>query len=318
MRSITLVGPRRPYDLLLVSAIAVFTVILSQLKVESPVRWVIALFSIYFAPGYAIVSMLFPGKRSLLVGRFLKRQEVRSPHVSLLDRIALSFLFSIVAVAIPGTILSRGLYDLTATSVELEVLIITVGASLMALYFRSRLAPDDNFTLTLTVGRDRAALTIGEKVIAALIVGSLLITVVAVVNGFSGQGTKEAYTEFYLTGPDGTLSSLPASVFTGENVSVNIKVTNRMNLEQSYNLTIGIKNGSDFEELVPLTWTGTHSIGNGTGYYSGIELKNGETFEQQFIFRITASSGEYRLLFLLNDNGQEKLLWLRLEVRTFI
>jgi uncharacterized membrane protein len=262
--------------------------------------------------------MLFPGKRSLLVGRFLKRQEVRSPHVSLLDRIALSFLFSIVAVAIPGTILSRGLYDLTATSVELEVLIITVGASLMALYFRSRLAPDDNFTLTLTVGRDRAALTIGEKVIAALIVGSLLITVVAVVNGFSGQGTKEAYTEFYLTGPDGTLSSLPASVFTGENVSVNIKVTNRMNLEQSYNLTIGIKNGSDFEELVPLTWTGTHSIGNGTGYYSGIELKNGETFEQQFIFRITASSGEYRLLFLLNDNGQEKLLWLRLEVRTFI
>jgi uncharacterized membrane protein len=177
------------------------------------------------------------------------------------------------------------------------------------------MAPADQLTLTLTIGGERSAFTKGEKIIGVIIVGSLLIAMVVVVNGLSGQGAKEAYTEFYLTGPDGSLSSLPASVLVGENASVSIKITNRMNQEVEYNLTIGIENGSSFDKLAQLTWTGTHGIGNGTGYYDDIRLGNGEAFEQLFTFHITASSGVYKLSFILNNDGQEKLLWLRLVVR---
>jgi uncharacterized membrane protein len=313
MRRISLVGPRRPYDLVLISAIVVLTVILSQLKVESPVRWILAFFSIYFAPGYALVSLLFPGKRVLLIGTLLMKQEARSPHVSLLERVVLSFLFSITVVAISGTILSRGISDVTAMSVGLEVLVITVGASAIALYFRSRLSPDDYFKLTLTIGAERARFTTGEKVTAAIIAGSLFIAAVVVVNGLSGHGTKETYTEFYITGPDGTLSTLPASVLEMENVTVVLKVTNRMNQGQAYDLTIGLKNGSSFDRQLPLTWADAHVMENGDGYYTVIELENNEAFEREFTFQI-ASSGAYELSFILNDGDKEKQLWLQLEV----
>jgi uncharacterized membrane protein len=313
MRRIPLVGPRRPYDLVLISAVVALTVILSQLRVESPMRWLLAFFSIYFAPGYALVSALFPGKRLLLMGTLLLKQEVRRPEVLLLERIVLSFLLSIAVVAISGAILFRGLFDLTEVSAGLEVLIITVGASIVALYFRSRLAPEDQFSLTLVVAGERAGLTAAEKVTAVLIVGSLLIVAVVVANGLSGQGTKESYTEFYLTGPDGKLSSLPASILVGENASVMIKITNRMNHLDTYNLTIGIENGTSFDELIPLVWEGPKEVRNGTGYYTSIGLEDGEAFMHEFTFQV-ASSGEYKLSFFLNDGSQEKELWLRLEV----
>jgi uncharacterized membrane protein len=313
MRRISLAGPKKPYDLVLVSAIVVLTIVLSQLRVDSPALWILALFSVYFAPGYALVSILFPGKRVMLIGSLLMKQEPKSSYVSALERIVLSFVLSIAVLAIAGIVLSRGLSDVTTTTVGLEVLIITVGASIVALYIRTRLAPEDQFSLTLTIGEERAGFTAAEKVTAVLIVGSLLIVAVVVANGLSGQGTKESYTEFYLTGPDGKLSSLPASILVGENASVMIKITNRMNHLDTYNLTIGIENGTSFDELIPLVWEGPKEVRNGTGYYTSIGLEDGEAFMHEFTFQI-ASSGKYKLSFFLNDGSQEKELWLRLEV----
>lgn len=312
MRKITIVKAGRPYDLAAVCLVVLLSVVASQLGIRSPFLWVIAFFSVYFAPGYALTSLLFPSNKVLLLDTLLIKRQVVVRHVTGLERVALSFVLSITIVAISGIVLLRGLSDFTAESVGLELLIVTFGASILAHLARSRLPESDQMELSITV-RDSPKFSIAEKTMGVLIICAVVISALTV-SGILGEPQgKEKYTEFFITGRDDDLSKLPSILNVSENGIITINIVNHEGGETEYNITLGLSNDSSFTSYTVIDWDGNNTLVPESGYYSFVDLPNGASMRRDFTFSIV-TPGEHRLYLEVKNGDKSKELWIWLVI----
>ncbi len=313
MRRLAIVAHGKPYDLVAVCAIVLVGVVLAYAAPGNPITWLFALLSIYFCPGYAITSMLFPGNRVIITGRLLVRKGAMYVPIPFLERVVLSIALSVSAVAIIGVLLTVRVDLLSIASVSVELLLLTVGGSLLALRFRSRLPQEEQFQVALDVDLSLRGLTTAEKGVVVLVVSGFLISAFLAAIGTGGPGDEERFTEFYITGEGGNLTNLPLSVFVGENATVNVTVKNAMGTEIAYNFTIGALNGTSFDVLLPIEWDEVSSVAPGVAYQEQIVIGDGAVYEKTFRFS-ASSQGSYKLLFIIDYEGKTQELWIWLTV----
>lgn len=194
---------------------------------------------ILFIPGYSLIAALFP----------------RKSDISSLERAALSFGLSIAVVPLIGLGLNYTPWGIHLDSIVVCLTIFTVACSYIANQRRHELAAGERFSV------DRAKLeaiikdmtfndkTAVDKALTALLVLSILVSVLTVtyVIVFPKQGEK--FTEFYIIGTDGKADNYPIRFAAGEQKPVIVGIVNHEYRNVTYDLVVELKDGANVTTL---------------------------------------------------------------------
>ncbi len=305
------VGPGKPYDLVAVCAIVLVSVLLAFLDVQGPVRWTMGFLAVFFAPGYAIVSALFPGRRAIIAPSFTARRDERSMTISLMERIVLSVALGSGAMALAGTVVTRGILDYTVWVVALEALIITGVGSWFAVVRRVRTPAEEQFVLYRTPRKEGRKLSSGEKVVSGLIALAVVAALVLTVQGMGARPAAEEYSELYIAGVDGDMSSLPSVLAWGQAGLITVTVTSHLSTTETFNLMLSLEQGPDSTSAFVPSETVEVSPEQGRSYQ--FQLEPGHTWRQDLSFVVLAT-GNQTLHLTLDDGVGVRSNWLPLTI----
>ncbi|MDD1755572.1 MAG: DUF1616 domain-containing protein [Methanomassiliicoccales archaeon] len=310
---VVLSEPGRPYDLLLICALTGVVVVLSILGVSSNLVSLIAFPCVFFTPGYALVSAMFPG-RTGSIGSMIKTKEGQDSEMSLLERAVASVVLSLVFFAIGGIILGWTPGVLNKSTILAEVLVLNLAFSALAIYRRFQLDEGDEFVLVFELGGSHAGkLNVAEKVILGVVAITLVVAVLAGAGLLWPGIGLEPHTEFYITGPDGSLGTIPQSLVVGANGTVLIAFVNHMGGPIDYNLTLGVMNDESFQNYSSLDLSEAQVLTPGNGYFYETTLLEGSKFSGALTFSFE-SAGRYQIMFQLSDGQEVQDLWLWVDV----
>ncbi|MCQ5375854.1 MAG: DUF1616 domain-containing protein [Methanomassiliicoccales archaeon] len=308
MPSITIVAPGKPYDLLIACFVVVATCVLSAVAPSNPINWVLAILSIYFFPGYVITSIVFPGNDLPISRAFFASSKEIKIQMSFLERLVISVITSLIVLSIIGTVLAMSSL-LDWQSVTTEILLLTFVCSAIAYRVRSRMSPEKQMSIVIRLSPSYTKFTKWEKVILGFIILAFAIALTVAVIGPNYAPYKDRDAIMELKGVGGDLNTLPRSVKAGNEAALMIAVTNKMNVELSYNLTIGIDNLSSVSAYDRIDWNNTTSLQSGIAFYDEFVLSADQCEEKTFIFSIN-SPGEYKIIFRLMYGEKVQELWL--------
>lgn len=306
-----IVGPGRPYDLILICLLVAAAVLLATYDVQGPLGWVLGFVAIFFAPGYALVSLLLPGQKTILSQSYMVRREERLMDITMLERIALAFGLSAALMALGGTIMTRGIIDLDSLVVGLETAAFTYIFSALAIYRRSRLPSGDQFVLAMRPRNGRRAFTQAERAVSAVLIAALAVLAAVTVTGLTVPPAAYPFSEFSISGADGNMEHLPSVLTEEQEGRILVSVTSHLAEEGSFILVLSLeRNVSTTASFDP---SRTVTVLPGQARSATFSLADGESWERTISF-IIPEAGE-RTLYLRLDDGQEvKELWLPLTI----
>jgi uncharacterized membrane protein len=267
-------------DLLLVVIASLVAVPLAFFWGGSPVGLVLGLIFALFSPGYALVAAVFPKRHDLDIVR----------------RLALSFGLSIVVVPFIGVFFNYTRWGINLYSMLLSLLAFIIVAAIVAWFRRRRLPPEERFEPRFCL---RLSQFWGGH---HLLDRALLVLLVVVIIGAMGTlvyvarlpDTGQAFTEFYLLGPEGKAENYPDVIVLGEEAAVTLGVVNREGVVTDYYIRIFIE-GKRVAEVA----TGT--------------LADEEEWEQRVSFAPLGVGEEQKVEFWLY-NGNENIPYHVLEL----
>lgn len=239
-------GHRRlSFDLLpffAVSVLAVVAVIAvdtaaGTLAGTGMIRGLVAGAYLLFVPGYALLGVLFP----------------RVGDVSLLERGVFSVGASLALVALLGIPLDGTPWGITLVTILVEQFVVVGVLMGIAEFRRSRVDADIRATPAAEVATmigdiwaHRNVVGGGNRVLQAVIVLSVVVSVGAVGYTLATPLPSEQFTEMSIVGSDGTVDGLPQNATTGETVEFQLGIRNNEYEEINYGLQtqVNTSNGS--------------------------------------------------------------------------
>ncbi len=117
--------------LVILSLMSIIFILVSPFN-ETPLRILFALLLIFFIPGYAFISALFPGNR----------------EISGIERFTLSVGFSIVIFIFDGFVVSVTEWKFRPDSITISLVLLTVLFVILTYLSRRRLPPEEQFTFS--------------------------------------------------------------------------------------------------------------------------------------------------------------------------
>lgn len=306
-----LIGPGRPIDLIVICLLVAAAVLLSTYRLDGPLTWTLGFLAVFFAPGYALVSALFPGQRAILSQSFMVKREERLMDISFLERLALSVGLAAALMALAGTVLTRGILDLTALTVGLESAAFTYIFSALAIYRRSRLPMGDQFILMTRPHNGKRSFTGAEKAVTAVIISALVVLGAVTATGLVAHPSSPEYSEFSITGADGNMEHLPRMLATGQQGLVKVSIVSHLGESGRFILTLSLEQNasatSSFDPSQPVT------VGVGQPRSMTVDLADGQSWEGVLSILVPAP-GERTLFLTLNDGREVKDLWMPLTI----
>lgn len=305
------VGPGKPYDLVAVCAIVTVSVLLALLDVQGIVRWTLGFLAVFFAPGYAIVSALFPGRKAIIAPSFTARRDEHTMTITLLERVIIGSLLGSAIMALAGTVITRGILNFDVSVVAFESIAITYVASWIAIKRRDRTPPEDQFVLYSTPRLSRPSLSSGERVISALIAVAVVALAVLAVQGLGAKPVAEEYSELHIIGVDGDMDSLPSVLAQGQAGLVKVTVRSHLSTTEMFHLVLSLDSAP--ANTSPFDPVQTVDISPGQGRSYQFELQPGGTWQQDIAFVVNAA-GSQTLYLILDDGMEVRSNWLILQI----
>lgn len=253
-------------DLVALLGITVFaTAIVLDRGTVAPSLRLVALPLLTFAPGYALVSLLFPEHPDPD-----RSGESGAPSVGVLERIALSVAASVGIVPMVALVLNFTAYGVRARPVAIVVAAIVTICSLLALVARLRVDPDRRFGMgvagwvaevdsrSFSTGnrslQDRGlfdAETEGQRLLNVAIVCTVLVfgaSVAFAATVPTSPADDATFTEFYLLGENenGTLTarSVPRTFEPDQSRPVHVVVHNEEKRDVEYTTVVSVQRAS--------------------------------------------------------------------------
>lgn len=233
--------PRLFVDLKLVAAAVLLTMLAVSLPVvrDSPIRVVITLGFVLFAPGYALIAALFPEQN------ISKNAQQSESSIDNLERVVLSFGASIAVVVLIGLTLNFTPWGITFVPAVVSLGGLTLGLIAVAAVQRQQVEPSIRFTVSPTLNELRNPADRSDAVMNIVIIISLLIIVLFLTFFVATPTQEEAFTELsVLTETDsGTLiaDNYPSNITHGETQSLVVMVSNQEAEQVSYTLVIELQ-----------------------------------------------------------------------------
>jgi uncharacterized membrane protein len=234
-------------------------------------RIILGSFCMLFVPGYSLLAALFPQRDDL-------RGSVRAP---------LSFGLSIPIVSLLGLVLHYAPMGIRLESVLVAAGLFVLVCSGVAFYRRSKLAPENRFSIRLQFDVSRwQAMEPLDKALSVALVLSILAIMGALAHGISKPKIGAKFTEFYILGPSGEATWYVEEAVAGEPITLIVGVANRENDEIQYRIErMGI---TDREPVAT------------------VQLDGGETWEQPYTFTLTQPGEKQKVEFLLYKGDDQE------------
>jgi uncharacterized membrane protein len=188
-----------------------------------PVRVALALPVVLFLPGYMLLAALYPGKQGL----------------DSLERVALAFGISLAIVPLLGLALNYSPWRIEPLSVTLAVTLFILVLAAIAVARRATLPDAEGTIVDLAApGRWWRASSPGDRAFAGAALVLVAALGAAVLVASQPRGKAEAYTEFFVLGPEGRAEGYPRQVVAGEQVTLPLGVTNHEGGPRSYRIVL--------------------------------------------------------------------------------
>jgi uncharacterized membrane protein len=193
---------------------------------------------VLFIPGYALIALLFPGRKD----------------IDGIERIALSFGLSIAIVPLTGLALNYTPWGIRLDPVVISISILTLALCILAQYRRAALSPEDRFVVPLEAVRQAVAAeffprdTSGlDRALSVILLVAIIAAVATTVYVIVVPKEGEKFTEFFILGQNGKAADYPSRLLVGENASLSIGIGNHEYRNISYTVETWLVNMS-FDE----------------------------------------------------------------------
>jgi uncharacterized membrane protein len=273
------------FDLALILIFNAAAVIIFFVPVEgiTPARSITGLALIFFIPGYALLTAFFPRKADIT-------------HV---ERVAFSLVLSIIIVGGTSLLASYTSLGLRAAPVVAVVSIFVLVTTISAYVRRRSLPVEERFAVSVPrISGVNRALPWGkldgklEKTLAIVLVLVSLVALTATIYLVAAPTGGEAYTAFYILGPDGKAQDYPSQFRLGEAKSVIVGVSNHEQRAMDYTLVTTLNGNASSSTLSA----------------ENLHLANDETWERPVTIRPDRIGDNMQLSFLLyGDNDTTPL-----------
>jgi len=291
-------GLRKYWDLLTIIALSIILDILIFYVPDSLARKALGLAFVLFFPGYVFITALFPN-----------RQELDN-----LERLALSFGLSIAIVPLIGLGLNYTPWGIRLIPILVSLTVFNIALAVVAIYRRARAFEPWIPWITLERIKEELEWEDSSKLDKALTV----ILIIAILTSIGTLGyvithpkPGEAFTEFYILGPDGIADNYPTELKVGQNGTVIIGIVNHEQRNVTYYVQIW---------RVNLTWDNTtnttliHEMYPMPGWFNvtlphvPVDIEGNWTpqFERNYTFSIE-EPGMWQVWFLLFKDEQPEL-----------
>jgi len=283
-------GLKKYWDLLTIITLSAILNILILYFPDSLARKALGLAFILFFPGYVFITALFPNKQEL----------------DNLERLALSFGLSIAIVPLIGLGLNYTPWGIRLIPILISLTIFNVIFAIIAIYRRS--TAFEPWVPWVTMEKVKSELEWEsssklDKALTIILILAILISIGTLGYVITHPKPGEAFTEFYILGPDGKADNYPTNLTVGQNGTVIIGIVNHEHRNVTYYVQIW---------LVNLNWDNTtnstiiHEMYPMPGWFNvtlppvpvNIEGNWTPQFEKNYTFSIN-EPGKWQVWFLL-------------------
>jgi uncharacterized membrane protein len=242
------------------------------LSFSDPLRIVLGILLVIFAPGYVLIAALFP-KKDPLDG---------------IERVALSLATSIVVVALLALLLNYTPLGIRLYPVLISLTVFIVAVSIFAWYRWLRLAEIDRFSVSFNLSLPVwGAQSLLRKSLLIILMVVILAVVGVVGYVVSSPRVGERFTEFYLLGLKGEAKDYPAELKEGDVGRVTLVIVNREHETVSYGVEVTI-DGIRSSVIQPVV------------------LEQGETWQRDVSFTPVKGVGKQKVEFILYRNQESE------------
>lgn len=259
-----------PADLTAVAGLVVLTgvAILTPGLNQTPLRILIGLPFVLFAPGYAFIAALFPeapttdagdapdaahdSETTGGVGHRLSLEQVRGRgSIDGIERVALSFGTSIAIVPLLGLGLNFTPWGIRLLPVYVTVSGFTLGATAVATRRRAAIPPEARFHVPYAQWLATARTELVEPdtrtdlVLNVLLVASIVLAVSSVTYAVAVPNQGESFTEFYVLTQNETgdlvADGYPTEFAAGETKPIHVGIGNHEHQAMDYTVVIALQ-----------------------------------------------------------------------------
>ncbi|MCC4770620.1 DUF1616 domain-containing protein [Methanosarcina sp. DH2] len=226
-----------PLDLLLVAGLVILTDIFVLVPVLSGsfLRTALGLLLVLFLPGYALTGALLPAKKDM----------------DGIERALLSLGLSIAVVPLMGLGMNYTDWGIREVPVLIGLSVFTLLMCGAAYYRRIKLPEAEAFKISIgtTISTLKAEFleetgSRADKALAVLLVMSILASIGSLAYVIGNPRDGEAFTEFYILGPDRTAENYSTEYTPGGSGTVVVGITNHERRTVDYTMEVRLENRS--------------------------------------------------------------------------
>ena len=259
-------------ELLLLNILAILLLIIITFFPSNVLRIILGLPFVLFFPGYTLIAALFPKRNAL----------------DSIERVALSFGFSIAVVPLIGLILNYTPWGIRLYPILISLTIFIVVTSIVAWYRQLRLAQVErltvSFNLSLPPWRGQSSV---DKILSIILIAAILGVVGTLGYAIAIPKVGERFTEFYVLGLEGKAIDYPRELRVGEEGRVIVGIINREHETVNY-------------------WVAVKIDGIRNNQVGPLELEHGEKWEGIVSFTPDRAGDNQKVEFLLYKHGESE------------
>lgn len=260
-----------PRELLLLNAVTLLLVLAITLLPSTPLRFILGVPFLLFAPGYSLIAALFPRKK----------------QIDTIERIAYSLGFSVATVPLIGLLLNYTPWGIRLYPVLIAIASFVLVMSFVAWYRWYRLPETERFQVTWRVTVPWQAEKGIDRTLSIALFTVMVIALVVFLYGILAPGVGEKFTEFYILGAEGKAADYPKELRIGRETGITVGLINREQATARYKIVVTL----DGEKI---------------GESQEVILNHDEKKEQVVAFTPHKTGTELKLEFLLfRDGGTE-------------
>lgn len=258
--------------LLLINLLVIVLIGIINFSPSGILQIILGLPLVIFSPGYVLIAALFP----------------KRDHLDGVERVALSFILSIVVVSLVAFILNFTPWGIRIESVLYSVTLFIFLTSTFAWLKLRRLPEPERFGIEFPGWVPHLSGRGWDRALSILLILSILGVFGTLGYTITNPKVGEKYTEFYILGLSGAATDYPDELTVWEEGEVIVVISNQEHGPVTYRVEVVI-DGARNSGVGPVT------------------LEYGEKWEEKVSFTPTRVGDNQKIEFLLYRQGQNEI-----------
>lgn len=213
-----------PIDILLCIFLSIILLPIVLLNIIEIFRIILGLPFLMFIPGYMLIFILFP-----------KKKEYNS--IDGLERIGLSFGFSIALVSLVGLILNFTPWGILLDPILFTLFFLIEILGIIAIYRWKTTDADERFTSLINISKIKLSKK-SDNILTVFLALSILIASGSIIYLIVAPKTGEPFTEFYILSTNGNVTNSAQVISPGQNISVILGLINHEYKTMNYTIEV--------------------------------------------------------------------------------